>query len=222
MLAPEIEDAVLTWDGPPCGMAWDVPPGCLTLEAAGLETTAILALPCSVRNRPRGVLLFADDRRGTSRLPALLPVLQKMARIVRNRLEQLALMKELSDANRALEERVDERTAALAETSRALVEELAGRREAQASLRRAVAALENTSEGVIFADSSGQIVAVNRAFTDVTGYEADEVPWGRCPSLRPTARRARAPGGGSRARRAATGLEPQWAHGRVRRRGPRP
>lgn len=191
VLTSGIEDAVLTWDGPPCGIGWHLPPGCLTLEAVGLEATAILALPCTVRNRPRGVLLFADDRPDTSRLPALLPVLQKMARLVRNRLEQLALMKELSDTNRALEQRVDERTATLAETSRALVEELAGRREAQASLRRAAAALENTTEGVIFSDRSGQIVAVNRAFTAVSGYEADEVI-GKTPRMLQSGRHDRA------------------------------
>jgi diguanylate cyclase (GGDEF)-like protein/PAS domain S-box-containing protein len=174
-LPADIYDAVLNWDEPPGSIAWDVPPGCLTFEAPKPETSAILALPCIIRHRPHGVFLFADNRRNATQLRALLPVLQKMARIVRNRIEQLALLTELSDMNLALEHRVDERTDALAEISRALVEELAGRREAQAELRRAAAALENTTDGVIFADSSQRIVAVNRAFTKVTGYEADEV-----------------------------------------------
>ena len=190
-LPADVDTALRNRDDPPFGIAWDLPPECLTFDRGELAATAILALPFAIRNRPAGVVVFADDVRDATQLRALLPLLQEMVRIARGRLEQLALMKELSELNRALERMVDERTAALASTNRALEEEIVEHREAQGSLRRAATAFENTSEGVIIADSSERIVAVNRAFTEVTGYESGEVI-GKTPRILQSGRHDRA------------------------------
>lgn len=47
--------------------------------------------------------------------------------------------------------------------------------EANRKLRQAAAVFEHTSDAIIVADGSGRILAVNKAFTDITGYRADEV-----------------------------------------------
>ncbi|MBM4180265.1 MAG: PAS domain S-box protein [Betaproteobacteria bacterium] len=49
-------------------------------------------------------------------------------------------------------------------------------------LRLAAAVFENTVEGVVITDADNRIVAINRAFTDITGYAEEEV-LGRSPSL---------------------------------------
>lgn len=47
--------------------------------------------------------------------------------------------------------------------------------EANRKLRQAAAAFEHTGDAIIVADGSGTILAVNKAFTDVTGYLPEEV-----------------------------------------------
>jgi len=54
--------------------------------------------------------------------------------------------------------------------------------ESQRHLRQAAVVFEGTSEGIIITDSKHRIIAVNSAFTRITGYTADEV-MGKNPSL---------------------------------------
>ena len=54
--------------------------------------------------------------------------------------------------------------------------------ESQRHLRQAAVVFEGTSEGIIITDSQHRIIAVNSAFTRITGYTAEEV-MGRNPSL---------------------------------------
>ncbi len=54
--------------------------------------------------------------------------------------------------------------------------------EAQKKLRQAATVFEHTSDAIIITDSGGTIVAVNKAFSQVTGYQPDEVI-GRNPRL---------------------------------------
>ncbi len=42
-------------------------------------------------------------------------------------------------------------------------------------LRQAAAVFENTVEGVVITDAGGSIIAINRAFTDITGYSEAEI-----------------------------------------------
>ncbi len=49
------------------------------------------------------------------------------------------------------------------------------RRRAEEKLRQAACVFESTSEGIILADDRGRILAVNRAFIEITGYSESEV-----------------------------------------------
>lgn len=48
-------------------------------------------------------------------------------------------------------------------------------RATEEKLRQAAAVFENTVEGVVVTDARGRITAINRAFTDITGYSEAEV-----------------------------------------------
>ena len=56
-------------------------------------------------------------------------------------------------------------------------------REAQSRLRQSAAVFENTAEGVMITDAEANIIAVNRAFTEITGYAESDV-LGQKPSVR--------------------------------------
>jgi diguanylate cyclase (GGDEF)-like protein/PAS domain S-box-containing protein len=48
------------------------------------------------------------------------------------------------------------------------------RKEREKELRLAARVFESTAEGIVITDQGGTIVAVNRAFSEITGYSADE------------------------------------------------
>ncbi len=52
----------------------------------------------------------------------------------------------------------------------------------QQKLRRAAVVFENTSEGILITNAEHQIVSVNKAFTEITGYSEEEL-LGKNPSL---------------------------------------
>ncbi len=54
-------------------------------------------------------------------------------------------------------------------------QDLTERNEQEERLRLAAKVLESTSEGIVITDCQGQIMAVNPAFTRITGYREDEV-----------------------------------------------
>ena len=89
---------------------------------------------------------------------------------------------DLEDNNRLLESRVAERTKALEAANEKLREEVAERTRAEVDLRLAATVFESTGEGVVIVDRRQRILAVNRAFTDITGYAAEEAV-GKMPSL---------------------------------------
>lgn len=62
------------------------------------------------------------------------------------------------------------------------VQDITEQKLAEEGLKQAAAVFENTADGVLIADAENRIVAVNRAFTAITGYRADEVI-GRTPRL---------------------------------------
>ncbi|MGE5468197.1 MAG: EAL domain-containing protein [Ignavibacteria bacterium] len=76
-----------------------------------------------------------------------------------------------------------ENVAAREEDYRRLTGELEDRvRERTARLRLAASVFENTSEGVVVTDEEARIVSVNAAFTEITGYAAEEAI-GQKPNL---------------------------------------
>ena len=56
------------------------------------------------------------------------------------------------------------------------------RSRTETHLRQAAAVFDSTDQGILITDLDGRIVAVNRAYTEITGYTADEV-LGRNPSM---------------------------------------
>jgi diguanylate cyclase (GGDEF)-like protein/PAS domain S-box-containing protein len=83
--------------------------------------------------------------------------------------------KRVDRINDQLEMRVAERTAALTESNADLQKEIAERKRTEEALSLAAAVFENTTEGAMITDTKHRIVAVNKAFTEITGYEQDDV-----------------------------------------------
>ena len=77
--------------------------------------------------------------------------------------------------NDQLEMRVMERTAALSESNADLQKEIAERKRTEEALSQAAAVFENISEAAMVMDTKNRIVAVNKAFTEITGYAQDDV-----------------------------------------------
>lgn len=73
----------------------------------------------------------------------------------------------------------------------ATTRDMTERREAEDRLRQSARAFENSAEGVTVADPDGNIVSVNRAFTEITGYSEAEV-LGRNPRILQSGRHDRA------------------------------
>jgi diguanylate cyclase (GGDEF)-like protein/PAS domain S-box-containing protein len=70
----------------------------------------------------------------------------------------------------------------LRERHELVIEESAQRRQSEEALRLASTVVECTADGVMVTDRMGAIIATNPAFTEITGYSADEVK-GRNPNL---------------------------------------
>jgi diguanylate cyclase (GGDEF)-like protein/PAS domain S-box-containing protein len=63
-----------------------------------------------------------------------------------------------------------------------LDEQTQAREQAQRQLVLAAQVFENSSEGIVMTDTSNRIVAVNPAFTQITGYSREEA-LGQCPGM---------------------------------------
>lgn len=64
----------------------------------------------------------------------------------------------------------------------AIKQDITERKQAEKLLREAAAVMENTHEGVMITDTASNIIAVNPAYSAITGYSADEVI-GKNPSI---------------------------------------
>ncbi len=62
------------------------------------------------------------------------------------------------------------------------VQDISARMDAEKSLRQAARVFESTAEGVVITDPDERILAVNRAFTEITGYREEEII-GQTPRL---------------------------------------
>ena len=81
----------------------------------------------------------------------------------------------IEEDNQLLDRRVNERTLELQELNRTLQGEIIERERAEEGLRLSAKVFENTVEGVIITDAETRILAVNKAFSQVTGYTIEEV-----------------------------------------------
>lgn len=103
-------------------------------------------------------------------------VVRRAKLIIRDQETQLkSSMARIEEDNHLLEQRVSERTLELQELNRALQGEIVERERAEEGLRLSAKVFENTVEGVIITDAETRILAVNSAFSRITGYRFEEV-----------------------------------------------
>ncbi|RLE19589.1 MAG: GGDEF domain-containing protein [Acidobacteria bacterium] len=132
----------------------DVSSASVLIEGDAFNPVSLLAIPFEGEGESKRLFLFLDQVRPADQLHALKPLLEQVIGLAAARLENLYLMGQLRNLNADLEERVAARTA---------------------ELRRAATVFESTSEGVMITDPDQNIVAVNRAFSELTGYSETEV-----------------------------------------------
>jgi len=141
------------------------------LTGRGSEELAVKALKAGVDD----YMIKDAGRVYLDLLPVVLPgaVRKHEDRLARERAEEA-----LRKAHDELEQRVEERTAKLAETTEQLKRELIGRRRVEESLRlseerfRSVA--QTAGDAIITVDNGGKIVFWNHAAENMFGYSADE------------------------------------------------
>lgn len=126
----------------------------IMVEGENYNSQGLLAIPFSGTKDPKRLFVFFDQVRDADQLEALKPLLEQVIGLATARMENLHLMEQLQGLNTDLEARVAARTA---------------------ELRQAATVFESTSEGVVITDPDQKILAVNRAFTEVTGYSEAEM-----------------------------------------------
>lgn len=84
---------------------------------------------------------------------------------------------EVRKAHDLLEHRVRQRTADLQEMVKRLEQEAAERKRAEADLNLAAKVIKSSNEAIIITDVDADIVDVNDAFCEITGYSREEVIW---------------------------------------------
>ncbi len=157
---------------------------------ANFVPRGLLLVPCGSRECADGVLVLADETRDAEALTDLAPLLQQAMHMATGRLDNLALLHELERLNAELERQVQARTAMLMATNARLEREIVERRRVDEELRQSATVFENTSDGVMITDAEVRILAVNRAFVELTGYGADEIR-GQTPRVLQSGRHGR-------------------------------
>ncbi len=71
-----------------------------------------------------------------------------------------------------------------------MVKDITERRKVEEELRRAATVFQNTDEGIIVTNADADIILVNKAFTNITGYKSEDV-LGKNPRLQQSGRHER-------------------------------
>ena len=81
----------------------------------------------------------------------------------------------VNELQEEVESRVAKRTVTLQDMNTALVKEILSHKKTGEQLHVAANAIENAAEGVMICDSEERIISVNKAFSRITGYDAEEI-----------------------------------------------
>lgn len=119
-------------------------------------------------------IVDGDDRvqirlEGSDEIYRLSAALKKMVDyLLKNKAQHSMLLESLDQQVRA-------RTREIEATNLELEKEIAEKNRTQTSLNLAAQVIENTQEAVMITDKEARIIDINRAFTEITGYFAEEV-----------------------------------------------
>lgn len=94
---------------------------------------------------------------------------------VSNQLDKITFQKKLEQLNADLEKRVAERTSELLEANRKLTIEIQKHKASQKEIKKLSRAVEQSPVSVVITDAEALIEYVNPKFTQITGYEEQEV-----------------------------------------------
>ena len=135
----------------------------MDLAAPGLAPSAWALVP--LQSTPDGVrcFLFADDRRSAAELDPMLPVLERVADLVRAKLVHLSLISALTVLTRNLDQKVAERT-----------------RDLERSRARYRVLFEHVPDAILLVDAAsdghfGRIEDANEVAANLYGYALEEL-----------------------------------------------
>ncbi len=92
------------------------------------------------------------------------------------------MLEQVSNSQQQLDTRVAERTMMLQDMNSALIKEIISHKQTGQQLNVAANAIENAAEGVMICNAEGRIVSINKAFTNITGHEPENVV-GQTPEM---------------------------------------
>lgn len=125
-----------------------------------------------------GIKLFARMHFRSIRLGAEREILVLVEDLTREQ-KQLNVIKrhslELRKTHDLLEQRVHERTSKLQQMVLRLRQEASDRRRAEANFNLAANVIKSSNEAIVITDTAADIVDVNDAFSEITGYSKEEV-----------------------------------------------
>jgi len=135
----------------------------LAIASPGLAPTALALVPLRVGPDSDGCLLFADDRRGPAELGHLVPLLERVAELVKAQLMNLALIGALQELAGDLDRKVAERT-----------------RELSRSEARYRILFQHVPDGILLVDADsegtlGRIEDANEVAAELHGYSLGEL-----------------------------------------------
>jgi two-component system CheB/CheR fusion protein len=151
-----------------------------------IELKTMICMPLRLQERTLGALVLADRSRRQD-VADIRGTLEVIAHHLALEIDRVHKTLDLKQAREELEQRVKERTAALAEANKRLNTELTERKKAQKTLRAAnetaekrlgqlMAVFNSIHEGLIFTEPDGRLLDWNPAAETLLGYREDKTP----------------------------------------------
>ncbi|MBN1345351.1 MAG: PAS domain S-box protein [Phycisphaerae bacterium] len=140
-----------------------------------LGVLSILLIPVSVEGRWHGFIGFDETRTRRQWSREDVRLLQTAAEMIGNYLDRRRAREALQRAHDQLEQRVAERTAALARANEELRGEITHRKQAEEATRVFARSMEQSRDGIVITDAESRITFLNRAAQEAFGLAGGEV-----------------------------------------------